>query len=142
MDDPEWACWAKAKTETTLKAMPELKLLKDRLLSLGGDWVALQPEPDLLWLLKDGCLMNGKVILKHMAPCKCHNNCALLWNKNPKTHKIATGWALSSDGIWRQHTWLIKGNVIIETTEPRIQYYGIMLDELDANQFWLQNHIF
>jgi len=137
MADQEWAKWAKAKTEKNLKEMPEL--LNDRLLSLGGDWVALQPEPDLELLLKEGQLFNGKVFVKSMAVCQCHKNCAKLWGDNPKTYNIATGWALSADGIWRQHTWLLKKTVILETTSPQVAYYGYVLDERTANNFWLEN---
>jgi len=119
--------------------MPELKRLQDILLSLGGDWVALQPEPDFKDLLNKGQLIKGKVIFKPMAPCQCHSNCAQIWDKNPKTCRIATGWALSTDGIWRQHTWILKGKAVIETTELRTLYYGIVLADEEANNFWWQN---
>ncbi|MCW4011057.1 MAG: hypothetical protein NWF05_10640 [Candidatus Bathyarchaeota archaeon] len=141
INDLEWAEWARIKTEKTLEKMPELKPLQDILLSLGGDWVALQPEPDLEDLVTKGQLIQGKVIFKPMAPCKCHSNCAQLWNKQPKTLRIATGWALSTDGIWRQHTWLLKGKAIIETTKPRSTYYGIILGNKEANNFWWVNSI-
>ena len=136
IEDPEWAKWAQSKTEKNLETMPELKPLQDKLLSLGGDWAALQPEPDLKALLNKGQLVKGKVIFKPMAPCQCHSNCAQFWDKNPKTCRIATGWALSNDGIWRQHTWLLKGKAVIETTEPRTLYYGIVLGDEEANSFW------
>ena len=124
-EDIEWAKWAHAKTDKALETMPELKPLQDKLLSLGGDWVALQPECNLEDLLNKGQLFKGKIIFKPMAPCKCHS--AQLWDKHSKTYRIATGWALSSDGIWREHTWLLKGKAVIETTEPRTSYYGIVL---------------
>ncbi|MGD0995656.1 MAG: hypothetical protein ABR909_09050 [Candidatus Bathyarchaeia archaeon] len=139
IDDPEWVEWARTKTEKNLAMMPELKPLQDRLLSLGGDWVALEPEPDLDSLLDKGRLIKGRVILKRISPHNCHKNCCELWEKNPKTCRIATGWALSSDGIWRQHTWLLKGKAIIETTEPRTLYYGIVLGDKEAINFWWQN---
>jgi hypothetical protein len=62
-----------------------------------------------------------------------------LWDEKPKTYKIATGWALSTDGIWRQHTWLLKKTGIFETTSYRLLYYGYALDEIAANNFWLEN---
>ena len=137
--DTNWAKWAYTKTERALEKMPELKLLQDRLLSLGGDWAALQPEPDLKALLNKGQLFKGKVIFKPMTPCQCHSNCAQLWDKHPKTCTIATGWALSKDGIWRQHTWILKARTIIETTEARTMYYGIVLSNEEANSFWWHN---
>jgi hypothetical protein len=139
IEDPEWAKWAQTKTEKNLETMPELKPLQDRLLSFGGDWAALQPEPDLKALLNKGQLVKGKVIFKPMAPCQCHSNCAQFWDEHSKTCRIATGWALSTDGIWRQHTWILKGKAVIETTEPRTLYYGIVLGDEEANSFWWQN---
>jgi len=52
-----------------------------------------------------------------------------------------TGWALSNDGIWRQHTWLLKGKAIVETTSPREKYYGFVLTDEEANQFWWTKHV-
>jgi hypothetical protein len=139
IEDAEWVKWAAQKTKKNLEAMPELKPLQDKLLSLGGDWVALEPECDFEDLMQKGQLFKGKVILKPMAPCNCHSNCAQLWDKHPKTYKIATGWALSDDGIWRQHTWLLKGKTIIETTLSRVMYYGIVFGDKESNLFWLAN---
>ena len=139
LNDPEWADWAIIKTEKNIKTMPELKPLQDKLLSLGGDWVALEPECVLDALLNKGQLIKGRILFKRMASHNCHGNCAQLWEKNSKIYKIATGWALSADGIWRQHTWLLKGKLIIETTEPRTLYYGIVLGDEEANNFWWQN---
>lgn len=120
--------------------MPELKPLQDRLLLFGGDWVALQFEPDLESLLDEGKLIHGNVVFNRMEPCKCHKNCAQIWDRYPKIYKIATGWALSEDGIWRQHTWLMEEKTIIETTERRLLYYGIVLGDAEANNFWLINN--
>ena len=47
IEDPEWVEWARVKEKKNLEQWPELKPLQDKLLSLGGDWVALEPEPDL-----------------------------------------------------------------------------------------------
>ncbi len=138
--DLKWIKWAQIKTEKTIETMPELKPLQDRLLSLGGDWVALQYEPDVEALLSEGQLVEGKIIFKPMVPCQCHSNCAQFWDKHPKTCKIGTGWALSTDGIWRQHTWILRGKTVIETTQPRTKYYGIILENEEANLFWWYNH--
>lgn len=139
IDDPEWVNWATAREERVLKELPELSLLKDRLISMGGDWVALQPEPDLPMLIEKGQLFKEKVVIKPMAAGQCHKNCAKIWGEKPKTYRIATGWALSEDGIWRQHTWLMKNASIVETTSYRILYYGVVLDAITANSFWLEH---
>ena len=38
---------------------------------------------------------------------------------------IPTGYALSDDGLWRQHTWGLLRNGVLETTEVRLRYFGI-----------------
>ena len=137
LNDPEWVDWAIIKTEKNIKTMPELKPLQDKLLSLGGDWVALEPECDLLAILNRGQLFNGRVVFKKMAPHGCHRNCCEVWAERPRIYKIAIGWALSDDGIWRQHTWITKGRAIIETTEPRSLYYGFEMEREEALRFWM-----
>lgn len=137
IEDPEWVEWAKVKEKKNLEQWPELKPLQDKLLLLGGDWVALEPEPDLEALLNEGRVIKGKLIFNRMSPHNCHKNCCELWEKDPKNCRIASGWALSSDGIWRQHTWLLKGKAIIETTEPRTLYYGFVLGNKEAILFWV-----
>ena len=139
MEDPEWVEWAKVKEKKNLEQWPELKPLQDKLLLLGGDWVALEPECDAEAFLNKGRLFKGRITFKRMASHNYHGNCAQLWINKPDTYKIATGWALSNDGIWRQHSWLLKRNAIIETTEPRTMYYGIVLDFEAAANFSCAN---
>lgn len=55
----------------------------------------------------------------------CHNNCLLLYLLK-KVKSIYFGYALSEDGLWRFHSWCVdNNNNTIETTEPRLMYYGI-----------------
>jgi hypothetical protein len=53
--------------------------------------------------------------------------------------KITTGWALSDDGLWRQHSWILRGKTVIETTETRVRYFGVTLTDAEAEQFWNDN---
>lgn len=57
---------------------------------------------------------------------KCHDNCEILY-KQDNANKIYSGYALSTDGLWRFHSWCYNGKHIIETTEPRLMYYGVEL---------------
>ena len=52
---------------------------------------------------------------------------------------IATGYALSDDGLWRQHTWGILRDGILETTEARIEYFGLLLQGERADEFAASN---
>jgi len=56
----------------------------------------------------------------------CHNNCFRLLQAD-KIDTIFTGYALSDDGLWRNHSWGLKKDFLIETTEERLVYLGIQL---------------
>lgn len=52
-----------------------------------------------------------------------------------------TGWALSKNGMWYQHTWIFLPfyDIIIETTERRISYYGFILEYPHIDKFLNDN---
>lgn len=78
------------------------------------------------WLGKSAKLMKGEV-------GRCHSNSAQLYyaNRNNFDVRICTGYALSDDGMWREHSWVIyhkdRSNQIIETTKKRVCYFGWVL---------------
>lgn len=156
--------WRRPKThfiDATQKRFLDLKVaeeLKDmgssrsqheelvrRLLLLGGDQVCLCFEEDIQNILSRAEACKGsKSRKKKGLPCRCHQNAAWMWKDHPKTCRVATGWALSRDGIWRQHSWIVEplvnwdlsGYQIIETTERRMVYYGFMLTEEECQKFY------
>jgi hypothetical protein len=71
----------------------------------------------------------------------CHSNVAHYWDENRERLAIATGYALSKDGLWRQHSWLLQKKVsaeqcrILETTVNREKYFGIILNDGEAEIF-------
>lgn len=82
---------------------------------------------DLEQLITSGTLMTNHVIDNIMMANQCHDNCEWLKNLNV-IQCVCTGYALSDDGLWRFHSWGINFNdEIVETTEPRIKYYGIIV---------------
>jgi hypothetical protein len=100
-------------------------------------WVG--SEPDLESLLSRGELFTGPVVRKPGARGRCHENTAHLWGKDVRRVKIATGYCLNDDGLWRQHSWAMKDEGILETTIKRTKYYGIVLEGLDLVKFWVNN---
>jgi hypothetical protein len=48
---------------------------------------------------------------------------------------IATGYALSDDGLWRQHSWDVLRDGILETTKARQKYFGILRQGKAADHF-------
>lgn len=126
-----------------LKKNDKLYPLREKLLSFGGEAVCLPPyEEDLMDILENGQFWfgSGAKRMKGRA-CQCHNNSRKLYDRNKKDFdiRICTGYALSDDGMWRQHSWLVlhkeRSNQIIETTEPRIGYYGFVMTEDQCEEF-------
>jgi hypothetical protein len=69
-------------------------------------------------------------------PSMCHANSAALWEVGKGKFSIVTGFGLSTDGIWRRHTWCVDiNNDIVETTESRVLYYGIKLTNEESKSF-------
>ncbi len=118
-------------------SQPDLAILRRRLLKAGGAEVVLRPT---LWL--DKILSRAKLSGGSSArfirgePSRCHSNSCLL-SDGGERHHVITGYALSSDGLWRQHTWMKtkKSGWIIETTEPREKYFGYELGGGELEEF-------
>ena len=127
-----------------IKKEPSLRLIRLRLLKVGGCDVSLMlPDAELPLLLKRGILFEDCIIrLKKAEGNLCHVNAGRLWLKDKAHLRICTGYALSPDGMWRQHTWLIRSDEkkIIETTVRRTTYYGVVLDPGDESEFFCWNN--
>lgn len=117
--------------------MSDYEKLKQRLL-VTGQAVCLHHEPDLQTILSRGQFFRGyNARMMRGESCKCHGNSAALWDANRNKVKIVTGYALTRDGVWRQHTWCVNGDgCVIETTEKRLLYYGFTMTHTEAEQFF------
>lgn len=144
--DKRWRDHAN-KNGWTLKFIhenPALEILKQRLLKIGG-WSVCLPhiEGDLLHILERGRKFAGRAKMMKGEPCQCHSNSASLWDNNRDISFLCTGYALSKDGMWRQHSWCVvetpKSYKVVETTEPRISYYGYILDPEESEVFLGEN---
>lgn len=71
--------------------------------------------------------------------CQCHYNSARLWYKNKDRCFIATGYALSEDGLWRCHSWVVQPMArtvrVWETTVKRVAYFGVVLTSEECEDF-------
>lgn len=141
--DEEWKERRKEMRKTVEKGWnPLTHELRDRLLEFGGEDVCILDDEDedlpnileygQLWLGKNSRMMKGE-------PCQCHANSAALWRANKESTRICTGYALSDDGMWRQHSWLIhfrgRSNEIVETTVRRVAYFGFCMNTKDCFKF-------
>lgn len=105
---PEQKKFLQGRLRKAVSVQPELKHLKLLLLRFGGDFIVApqKPDPDVPRLLESGFLMSGPITMELMNDNKCHQNVAAVWNtRKPNIVGIATGYALSEDGLWRQHSW-------------------------------------
>lgn len=139
---PDQKTFLNRRLRDAVGRQPELKRLKALLLRLGGDFLVAPPRPDqdVLLLLEQGFLTSGPTRLKVMKSSSCHQNVASIWTKRKfGIVGIATGYALSDDGLWRQHTWGILRDGVLETTEPRSKYFGIVLQGEKADFFAASN---
>lgn len=129
-----------------------LEELKKRLLEFGGEIVSVPSvEEDLIKILDRGQFWEkkwGRIVKIKGAPCQCHRNSCELWenNRNNFNIRICTGYALTEDCIWRQHSWLVfidertNKAKIIETTVERIAYYGFVMSEEECEEFCYDNY--
>ena len=95
-------------------------------------------------MIKDGHLLYGDEAMIIAGPSgQCHRNSSELWKANHKKCNvhIETGYALSADGMWYQHSWLVLFNeegqleVVEATPLRRLAYYGFQLKHAEAVRF-------
>jgi hypothetical protein len=120
--------------------------LEQKLLNLGGVRLIFRYEPDLKPLLERGEPFDEPVELVPGDLHQCHRNVAQLWNDHRNTLAIVTGYELSEDGYWRQHSWLRQEKPagqyhLLETTSKRVKYFGMILTETEAERFYQYNGI-
>lgn len=127
--DPARAAFLDEKFLAASKVIPRLPELRSKLLELDGvGFVPPPSEPDMELILKEGQVFDGKgALLVPGKPSNCHMNVRLFWLEHGPAVQVMTGYCLSPDGLWRQHSWAVKGGAIIETTMRRLKYFGAMI---------------
>jgi hypothetical protein len=119
---------------------PGFERLEARLLSLGGESVVAQPEGDLDILLERGRVFKPRgTRLVQGEPHRCHRNVALHYAHfyhlgcGGRCH-VVTGYGLNQ-GVWWQHSWAWDGSRILETTDRKQLYFGVVLNDREAARF-------
>jgi hypothetical protein len=98
-------------------------------------------EEDIDALLERGEALEGTgALMVPGEPISCHGNVARLCEDDDSLAAM-TGWALSDDGGWRQHSWCRRreDGQILETTVDRVAYFGFELDEDELEEFVFEN---
>jgi hypothetical protein len=116
------------------------RALVEKLGNVGGATVVwLGNEPDAAKIESRGVRVDGKgAKLVEGEPNACHSNTVTLYLAG-KVDQIVTGYALSKDDMWRQHTWGLKGDRVVETTVLRDVYFGFTLTGPEAADFVQEN---
>lgn len=119
--------------ENACKTEPQARKFFEKLMSIGGEHVSFQLYNGRIHrvnqLLKKGRLWSDRrSVLRRGEPRHCHSNAAEYWAGSGGRLQIATGYALSDDDAWHEHTWnLSPSDTVLESTEPRAAYFGIIL---------------
>lgn len=83
------------------------------------------PEPLVDVLRTQGRIWRGQVLRRPGQRSDCHRNAVRLWREGEAV-ALGTGYALSADGLWREHSWGVgREGELLETTEPRASYFGV-----------------
>jgi hypothetical protein len=122
---------------------PRRAELERRLLGLGGTTALLfLPDPLIGKLLDRGRYFSraGALMMRGL-PSQCHANALTMFVETRGDIRICTGYALSDDGLWRQHSWGVtsEDGRIVETTAHRVRYFGFLLDDAETAQLLLLN---
>ena len=125
------------------KIDPRIEQLKQKLIgALGVAAVMPVIEEAIVPLLERGEFLEMMRVTKAPGEAsRCHTNSAFIWELDPDRYELMTGYGLSKDGVWRQHSWVYdtKEGEIIETTEERVVYYGFRMTKDEANKFYWDN---
>lgn len=115
-------------------------ILHNSLLQFGGHFTLIhEVDDDLNKLLARGQLWGPTGRMLKGEPSRCHSNSVLAWEANQNLLFVATGYAMSADGLWRQHSWCVlpksRSVQIVETTEPRELYFGFVMTLEETIEF-------
>jgi hypothetical protein len=125
-----------------VEQQPQISALRAMLLEIGGVELVAPPRADcdVPALIHAGFVMEGFVKLRIMERSASHRNLSRLWGrKRNGLVGIGTGYSMSGDGLWRQHSWGVGRCGIVETTQVRVKYFGLLLQGRDADSFAAAN---
>jgi hypothetical protein len=122
------------------RAQPELRALRKILLKLGGEEVIIRnpgsPDPLHGFLADFGIVFSGQVLLKPSHSAGAELCIARAWrHRKYGITAIGVGYGLNDDGFWREHTFGILREGILETGHPRRKYFGVLLIGEAAESF-------
>jgi len=137
------------RRERVVGLFPTYGELRTKLLAIGGLEVVLPRYDELSEpqrnrqryetgrIIDEGRTWQGdQARSEPMEDSNCHVNTAILFKRGAGS--IASGFALSEDGLWREHSWIVEGverQGVIETTVLRLLYHGYLLSGEEQDWF-------
>jgi len=118
------------RTQEFYKIQPEFRELRKILMDLGGEETAppLARDPIINFLIDCGIVFNGPVVVKPAKTGEPVTNLARAWRKRaPGLVGIGLGYALEESGLWREHTFGILREGVLEPGAEKRKYFGLML---------------
>ena len=120
--------------------------MEKKLLQHGGE-SAQRPgcDPQIGAVLDRGSLFSGRQVRVRGTPNECHANAGELWMQHEGAISLCTGYALTKEGIWLQHSWCVttvdhEKRLILETTEVDWEkHFGCVLDEQESFRLAMAN---
>jgi hypothetical protein len=115
----------------------------EKVLAHGGSLVVppLRPDPLIDMIGEQASAIDSADALQiNGTASDCHRNAAAMWRAGVAA-AIGTWYALSADSLWREHSWGWNSQGrLLETTEPRIRYFGLRFEGERAEWFaeWVQ----
>ena len=135
------------RRDRILKLFPTYSELRRKLLGIGGLEVVLPRYDEMseaqrnrqryetARIIDAGQTWQGQMArLEEMDDSNCHVNTAIMFKRG--VGSIASGFALSEDGLWREHSWVLeRSDHLIETTVLRLLYHGYALSPEEHTWF-------
>lgn len=126
--------WAQIPQDVALFRM-KFRTLAAHILSFGGHEVCMDDSDTTEHDSFDDLVDHGTLRMGDTARLMdgCHSrayiNCWELYGARKGHYQVIEGYALSLDGLWRHHFWLMdrKDGHIVETTESRLAYWGTVI---------------
>jgi hypothetical protein len=114
------------------RTQPELRALRKILLKLGGSEVIVQTprasDPLHGFLADFRIVFSGQVLLKQSHSAAAEICIARAWrHRKYGITAIGVGYGLNDDDFWREHTFGVLREGILETTHTRRKYFGVLL---------------
>ncbi len=112
------------------KSQPELRELRRILLKIGGEELVLSPgsDPMINFLIDFGIVFAGPVLLKQDSHRRHHRMLGRIWSRRScGIVGIGVGFALDDDGLWREHSFGVLREGVLETIVRKEKYFGLLL---------------